>query len=366
MKDLLIKPVVTVEAVEDALADTVKQLPHVAKYAGEISKDIKRFYMVACGGGRHIDDGIQWWCKTIFGGGAKVQYETHDAADFLSLPMIDTAGPETLVLLTSKSGSTKEALAVGARLKAANNGCKVVCFTQSEKSKIVKYGMKSFYTGDTPQSFHAMLMLHHAFIAGFWAEREGWQDADKLLTSLTALPTALAKAALVSQSRSKTFAAAFDPAGTTYFIGAGPMEFVGKAFGNCLMEEMLRLKINVFNSNHFFHSFVEMLPLKLADRIIILRGVDNADWQTKEVHEFCVAKGFPAEVYDIRDYNTDGIDELGRAMLGPIIVEAALKPMATLLSKKTKDLDERKYMSKTPFWEGSEIVTEKPSFLKLN
>jgi len=365
MKDLLTKSILTEGLVNDALIPTINQLSEVAQYGDTISQDITNVYMVSCGGGLHIKTVIQWWCKSMFGSRAKIQYETYDAADFLSLPMIDTAGPETLVMLTSKSGSTKEALAVGARLKQAA-GCKVVCFTQSAQSSIVQYGVKSFYTGDTPQSFHAMLMLLHAFIGGIWKGREGWAHLDKLLTSLAALPAALAKAALASKLRGKQFADKYDPTGIIYFIASGPMQFVGKAFGNCLLEEMLGADINVFPANHFYHSLVEKMPLKGADRVILLAGQDSTRWQVEGVQAWFAGHKINVEVYDADDYEMDGIHQMIQPLLAPIIVEAALKPMAEPMSGKTKDLDTRKYMGKEKFWEGSHVVTEKPSVFKIN
>jgi fructoselysine 6-phosphate deglycase len=367
MKDLLIKPDLNVAAVQAALADTVAQLPDVAAYGAEVSKGIKRVYMVSCGGGLHIDNGIQWWCDVLFETMGNVRYKTYDAADFLSLPMADTAGPETLVMLTSKSGSTKEVLAVGARIQKANKGCKVVCFTKAEQAMIVKYGIKSIYTGDGPQSFHAMLMLHHAFIGGIWAAREKWAQLDELLASLKALPAVLAKAALASQARGKEFAANFDSTGTTYFIGAGPMQFVGKAFGNCLLEEMLELCINVFPANHFYHSLVEKMPLKDADRVILLLGLDSARWQVEQVQKWYADHELDVDVYDARDYDMNGIHELIRPMFAAIVDEAALKAMVGPMSHKIKeDLDKRKYMGKENFWEGSKVVTEMLAFLKVN
>jgi fructoselysine 6-phosphate deglycase len=364
MKDLLTKSDLTEAAVREALARTVEQLPEVASFGGAISSNVTHVYMVSCGGGLHIDNGIQWWCKDFFGMKARVRYETYDAADFLSLPMIDQVGPETLVMLTSKSGSTAETLAVGARLKG--RGCKVVCFTQSEQSKIVQYGVRSFYTGDTPQSFHSMLMLHHAFIGGIWEGREGWAHLDKLLSSLAALPTALARAALSSQARGKAFADNLDPSGINYFIGSGPMEFVGKAFGYCLLEEMLKLNVKVSPANHFFHSLVEKMPPEAADRVILLPGLDSARWQVEQVQKWYAGHEIDVEVYDARDYDMDGIHELIQPLLAPIISEAAFKPMAVPLSAKTKDLDAREYMGREKFWEGSEVVTEQGGFLVLN
>lgn len=361
MKDLLTKPTLTAAAMEEALTATVQQLHQVAQVGREMSDGITQVFMVSCGGGLHIKNGLQWWCDTF---GSKIQYRTFSAADFLSLPLIEKVGPETLVILSSKSGSTKETLAVGARLK--ETGCKVACFTQSEASKLVQYGQKSFFTGDTPQSFHSMLMLMHAFVGGIWAEREGWGALDGLLASLAKLPTVLAQAALQSQTRGLQFAENFDKTGITYFIGSGPMQFVGEAFGNCLLEEMLELDINTFPANHFYHSLVEKLPLKEADRIILFLGLDQSRWQVEQVQKFCAANGVKAEVYDARDYEMGAIDSSIRALLAPIIVEAALKPMAEPLSAKTKDLDSRKYMGKVDFWKGCDVVAEVPGFIQLN
>lgn len=358
MKDLLTQSTLTEALVAEALDPTVQKLADVARAGGEISYGITNVYMVSCGGGLHIKNGIQWWCKSLFGSKAKVQYETYDAADFLSLPLIGQAGPGTLVLLTSKSGSTAEALAVGAKLKQAA-GCKVVCFTQSENSKINQYSHQSFYTGDTSQSFHAMLMLLHAFVGGIWKEREGWGYLDELLRSLTALPTVLAKAALGNRDRGKAFADQYDPTGTIYFFASGPMQFVYKAFGNCLLEEMLEADVNGFPANHFFHSLVEKMPVKPAHRVIILLGLDSARWQTERVQKWFADHNIEVDIYDAREMDMGDIDHLIKPILAPIVVEAALKPMAEPMSLKTKDLDTRKYMGREKFWEGSTIVTEK-------
>jgi fructoselysine-6-P-deglycase FrlB-like protein len=349
MKDLLTKPGLTEDAIAAALAETINQLRAVAQFGRDISAGIKRVYLVSCGGGLHINNGLQWWCDQI---GSNLEYRSFAAADFLSIKPANALRADALVILSSKSGSTKEVLAAGEYLRQNGNGCKIVVFTQSPQAKLVPYGQKAFYTGDTPQSFHSMLMLKQAFLGGIWAQQEGWNNLEQLLASHANLPAALAGAALESQVRGRDFANSYDGNGTVYFIGSGPMQFVGKAFGNCLMEEMLNINVNVFPASHFYHSLVERFPLKAADRVILLLGNDSSRWQVEQVRKFCKERNFPVDVYDANDYKMDGIHPLIVRMFAPIVVEAALKPIAVPLSKVTKDLDKREHMGKVNFWEG--------------
>lgn len=350
MKDLLIKSDLTPAGMKAALAGTVAQLPDVAHYGRDIAKEIKRVFMVSCGGGLHMDNELQWWADTY---GGPIRFQTYSAADFLTVLRLNNAhgkkselDVEALVIISSKSGQTKETLAVGAMLR---KGCKVVAFTQSENSMLVPYADKSFYTGDTPQAFQAMFMLKNAFFGGIWAS----ELIDRFLVSLAALPGVMANAALLSQKRGREFAANFDTAGTVYFIASGPMEFTANAFGACLLQEMLKIDVNIKRADHFFHSFVERLPLKPADRIILLLGLDASRWQVEQVQQFCKDREFKIDVYDAGEYPMGEIDPSIRPMLAPIIVEAALKPMAEPLSKITKDLDLRNYMGNVNFWRDS-------------
>jgi fructoselysine 6-phosphate deglycase len=356
MKDLLTKPDLTVADMEAALEATVAQLPQVAQFGREISRDITHIDMVSCGGGQHMFDLLQWWCDVD--GKKGIAYRTFSSAKYLSLGRSDKVDKNTLVILSSKSGSTKETLAVGNALKG--KGAKVVVFTLSEQSKLAQYGKKSIYTGDTPQSFQAMLMLKYAFLGGIWAEREGWTELGQLLASLAALPAAMANAALARQESAKEIADDFDTTGTIHFIAMGPMEFTSKAFGWCLLEEMLEIDINAYGADHFNHSLVEKFPLKPADRVFLLVGPDTCAWQIEQVRKLltehakqtvflCDARKYQAEMEDI--------DPSVQAMLAPLVVEAALKPLVEPLAAKTKDPDTRKYMGNVDLWAGTRLET---------
>lgn len=351
MKDLLTKKDLTEVAMVDALATTIEQLPDVAQSGREMSRGMKNVYLISCGGGLHINEAIQWWCDVY---GSQIQYRTFSSADFLSVQPENAFGEDALIILSSKSGSTQETLAVAAALQ--DRPCKKVVFTQSAASALNRYAEKSFYTGDTSQSFHAMLMLIQAFVGGVWAERENWKYLDELVASLSNLPSTLASAALLARERADGLDVNFDKNGTVYFIASGPMEFTSKAFGLCLLEEMLEVNVNAYPANHFYHSLVEKMPLKPGDRVILLLGLDGSRWQVEQVQNFFYGKGFLVEVCDAREQPMGGIHQPIQPLLAPIIVEAALKPAVELLAAMTKDPDQRKYMGKEDFWKGCNMI----------
>lgn len=252
---------------------------------------------------------------------------------------------ETLVVLSSKSGTTPTTNLVGEWLTTKR--CKLVVVTESATTGLAQYGDFQVYTQPTTQGFHATLMLKKALLGGILAEREGVRAPARSAGGAGGRsPRSWPPAARAHQPWASGFVRRQDRAGTTYLIGSGMADFVGKAFGLCCMEEMIGAKVNAYAGDHVFHSFVELYPfLAAGDRVIFLRGLDNSTWQVDYDTAHCDRIGFPYELLDAREFMGTTPPSV-RGLQAPIILEAMLKPLALPMADLFgKDLDQRSAMS---------------------
>lgn len=342
MKDLLIQPAVSESGMVSALQPTIDTLWDIVEIGRKASKGVKRVVLVSCGGGKHMFlDNLLPWCRSV---GENLFYEVLSSDQLLSEQPRYLDRGETLVVLSSKSGTTPTTNLVGEWLTTKR--CKLVVVTESATTGLAQYGDFQVYTQPTTQGFHATLMVKKALLGGILAEREGYAHLRDLLAALAAEPALLAAAARAHQPWASGFVRRQDRAGTTYLIGSGMADFVGKAFGLCCMEEMIGAKVNAYAGDHVFHSFVELYPfLAAGDRVIFLRGLDNSTWQVDYDTAHCDRIGFPYELLDAREFMGTTPPSV-RGLQAPIILEAMLKPLALPMADLFgKDLDQRSAMS---------------------
>ena len=175
--DMLMNPSSNGAAFVESLRETVEQLGAVAAYGREIAPTIDHFYMVSCGAGHWIMQGMQWWADGI---AKNIEFRTFTSADFIALNLPKLDNKATLVILSSESGGTKETLSAAKLVEGM--ACKTVVFTKPVRSLLADHGHKKFFMGQTSQAYLATFMLMQAFFGGIWAEKEGWELLPKLLS----------------------------------------------------------------------------------------------------------------------------------------------------------------------------------------
>lgn len=289
--------------------------------------------------------GIQWFAERLprKGGSRRTEYRTYTAADFVTLPPENWDDEKTLVVLSSKSGSTRETLEAADLLP--DMACTVVVFTQSETSQLAAYGSKQFYMGKTTQAFHSTFMLMQAFFGGFWAEN-GWDKLPQLLSSLRARPRVLVSAARQDDMRARADAQDFADVEAIDFFASGAGKLVSGAFGQYVLEANFRHAITMVAADHFFHSILERVDERTTAAFHIVTE-DEARGQMERVKKFVEVYGPKVPVYDATDYAMEGVDDAIRPIVGPYVIEAALKRFAYHYSVITgRQFQRTRYMGK--------------------
>lgn len=336
--DLLYAPSSTgaIELIKQ-LAPTIKNLKEVANCGRMASLTINRVLFVSAGAGLAIGRSLK---RTTDEVGRNLTYVEFASATFMNLMHANpwmVEDENTLVLLSSKSGSTPETVAVAKFLK--DKACKTFVFTKSEDVQLATFGHTAFFTGETTQAFHAIYMLMVTFLGGILEARENSELLPALLSSLEALPTALFHAAEKGVSLGEAFAARFTEDNPIYFISSGSAGLVPHAFGLCVLQERFGLDIHVIDGADFFHSVVETVRRGTQAHYILIIPNDASRPEMLDVKNFFYARlkeeKVSLEVIDTTEFDISGIDpHIGR-LIGPILAEAFLKPWAPTLAKAT-------------------------------
>ena len=330
------------KAMIDSLTTATALLPEAMDYGRALASGIDRIYFVAAGSANRAMLGMQYWIER--------DSPTLEVRRFFPAELMAQnparLDARTLVVLASKSGTTKETVAAAVWLR--DKPCQTVAFTQRADKPLASLAQHCFIIGETPESFTGMFMAMQALIGGILAAKDNWPLADTLLTSLAALPAAIADAAAASDSRGQADAAALNGRPVIYHLAAGPCFTTAYVFGVCIVMEMLRLHSTALEAAEFFHGPFEVVDDKT--RLILILGEDPSRPLMERVARFCAKNAKHVFIYDSRDYAMPGVAPAIRPIVAPYVLQAALKRISANLSLlMNRPLGERKYMWKTEY-----------------
>ena len=330
------------EAMIAGLAQAVDLLPEAMALGRALAPEIDRVCLVAAGSANRAMLGLQYWIERESPG---LEVRRYFPAELMAQSP-DWFGPRTLVLLASKSGTTKETVAAAEWLRG--KPCRTIAFTQRADKPLASLAQRRFIIGETAESFTGLYMAMQAVIGGILAARDNWAPADKLLPSLAALPTAIADAAAASDARGAKDAAALADQKVLYQVASGPGFTTAYVWGVCIVMEMLRLHSTPLEAAEFFHG-----PFEVVDettRLVLILGEDPSRPLMERVVRFCEKYTPHLFIYDSRDYAMPGIDPAIRPLVAPYVLQSALKRVSANLSiLLNKPLGERRYMWKTEY-----------------
>lgn len=334
--------VVTRDEVVETLGQAVSLLPDAFAFGKEIAQEVDRIYFVAHGSGNRAMQAIGYWIEHY---SPSIEVRRYFPSEFIAMnpPRLDE---RTLVLLSSKSGTTPETNAAAEWLK--DKPCKVVAFTMREESPLSKAAPKTFIVGDNSESLISLFMLMMSLVGGVLEGRDRWPLGQKLLSSLAALPAVVGSVAETSDARGLALAQEYHKDDLIYHVASGPGFMSAYNFGVCILMEMLWLHSYPIEAAEFFHGPFEILDEKTP--FILIVGEDPSRPLMERVMRFCEKHGRRIMIFDSRDFDMPGVDPEIRPILAPHIVQTALKRFSEHLSDlRGQPLSTRRYMWKMEY-----------------
>jgi fructoselysine 6-phosphate deglycase len=191
-------------------------------------------------------------------------------------------------------------------------------------------------------------MILTAFVGGLLAGKDKWPLIVKLIPSLRALPQVMADTAEASDGRAKEDARLLKDDRILYHVAAGPVFSTAYVVGVCVLMEMQWMHSVALEAAEFFHG-----PFEIVDQntpLILMKGEDPSRPLMDRVERFCNKYTERVFIYDTRDYEMNGIDPEIRPIVGPYVLQAALRRIAVRLAVwHNHPLSTRRYMWKTEY-----------------
>ena len=328
-------------AVIAAHATTLAALDEAARLGRELAPKIDRIYFIGCGGPNRTMLAVQYWIEQYSKG---FEVRRFYPAEFLTQnqPRLDG---RTLCILGSKSGTTPETLEAAEFLR--DKPCITIGITETADKPLASLVGTAFLMG-AKAPVASMFMILSALAGGLMAAKDDWPLADKLMSSLRAMPKVMADTAEIGDARAKEDARLLKDDRILYHVASGPTFSTAYVFGVCVLMEMQWMHSTALEAAEFFHGPFEIVDQNLP--LVLLKNEDPSRPLMDRVERFCKKYTERTFIYDSQDYAMEGVAPEIRGMVGPYVLQAVLRRVSERLSVwHNHPLTTRRYMWKTEY-----------------
>lgn len=259
------------------------------------------------------------------------------------------AGPRTLAIVASHSGSTPETVAAVAT--ARELGVPYVIAVSGDPTKPLAQAadIDFVYHHDPATTSKARLYAHitHSILEAAGVESE--QEAADAVAVYNGLFETLRDAVLTHDDELKQVAEALTSTKLSILLGAGPDEDVARSFSMCLLQEMQWLDSQAFNAGEFFHGAFEVVT-EDSHAVLLLLGESPARAMEERAKTFLDEYSSKTVVLDSKMVAVPGLDAKYRDEVSPHILTALIDRTAELCEAATgHSMKIRRYMGKVEY-----------------
>lgn len=311
-------------------------------------RTIRNVYLVACGGSLSV----MYPGKYLLDRHAEeLPSDVYNADEFICRdPRL--LGPDSLVILCSQTGTTRET--ARAATFARDKGAVTIAMTMEANSPLAQAAdhvlrYDAPYTTGTPidpaDSNYAVLYM---LLAGLVRQRGGEDLVPALLKTLPALRESIEAAKAHFSPLFETFAERFRDRKVIYTAASGVNYGAAYSFAICVLMEMQWINSQAIHANEFFHGPFEVVDEDAA--FITLIGLDETRRIEERAREFLFRFGDQDKimVLDAAELDLSALAEPFRAYFVPLVFFDALWDFAYRLAARREHvmLEGRRYMKK--------------------
>jgi fructoselysine-6-phosphate deglycase len=231
-------------------------------------------------------------------------------------------GPQSIAVIPSLSGSTKESVAV---LEFCQNaGATVITLTGAPDSPLAQRADFNFSIAaadDTSsESFYLQSLILVLAIMRACGE---FPEYRQVVSELRRLPALLLECKRDAEARAAEVARLLAADDYHIFTGAGSVWPEAYYYGMCILEEMQWIRTRPVHAADFFHGTLELVAEDVS--VVLLKGEDAARPLTERVEAFAPRYTSKLTVLDSADYALPGISPQVRALISPVVLAAVLE-----------------------------------------
>lgn len=256
-------------------------------------------------------------------------------------------GPQSMVVIPSLSGATKESLAALEYCK--NAGATVITLTgrpDSPLARIADFNFSNEAADDTSsESFYLQSLI--AVLAIMRARGE-FGEYDAVLDELRRLPELLLDVKRSAEQRAAQVAGTIAADSYHIFTGAGLVWPQAYYYGMCILEEMQWIRTRPVHAADFFHGTLELLEEDVS--LFLLMGEDATRPLAERVAAFAPRYTRKLTVLDAADFGLPGISPLVRGMISQIVLATVLERVSAHLEViRDHPLTTRRYYKRVEY-----------------
>jgi fructoselysine-6-phosphate deglycase len=256
-------------------------------------------------------------------------------------------GPDSVVVVPSVSGTTKESVAAVDYVRA--RGAHVISLVGTEDSPLARNAHQTFVNPVADDTSSESFYLQSLLVALAVMDARGEiEDYDRTVAQLQQLPELLVGVKDGFEQRAADFALEIKDEQHHIMTAGGSAWFEAWYYGMCILEEMQWIWTRPVEASDFFHGTLELLESDTS--VIIFKGEDEGRALSERVERFAATVSEKVRVFDTADLPLPGIDADVRALVSPVLLAAVLERVSAHLEVlRDHALTTRRYYKKGDF-----------------
>ncbi|MER9331249.1 SIS domain-containing protein [Mesorhizobium sp. M0488] len=254
---------------------------------------------------------------------------------------------KSIVVLPSLSGTTKESVALLAKLKQI--GATVITLVGHADTPLGKGGDHVFVNFAEDDTSCESFYLQSLFIALSVLKHRGeLAEADRIFAELERLPDLLLAVKQGYEQKAVEFARKLAASDCHIITGAGNVWPQASYYGMCILEEMQWIRTRPVHASDFFHGTLELVEKGVS--VVLFKGEDSARPLADRVEKFVPGYTNEMTVLDTADFALPGISPDVRALVSPIVLATVLERISAHLEMiRNHPLTTRRYYKRVAY-----------------
>ncbi|PBB79212.1 sugar isomerase [Mesorhizobium sp. WSM3879] len=254
---------------------------------------------------------------------------------------------KSIVVLPSLSGTTKESVALLARIREI--GATVIALVGHEDTPLGAGGDHVFVNFAEDDTSCESFYLQSLFIALSVLKHRGeLAESERIFAELAQLPRLLLEVKRSYEKQAADFARKLAASDYHIITGAGNVWPQAWYYGMCILEEMQWIRTRPVHASDFFHGTLELVEKDVS--VVLFKGEDSARPLAERVENFAANYTDKTTVLDTAAFELPGISADVRALVSPVVLATALERVSAHLEViRNHPLTTRRYYKRVAY-----------------
>ncbi|EOG8150431.1 SIS domain-containing protein [Citrobacter werkmanii] len=226
---------------------------------------------------------------------------------------------DSVVVTLSKSGDTKESVAIAEWCKA--QGIRVVAITKNADSPLAQAATWHIPMRHKNGVEYEYMLLYWLFFRVL-SHHGDFADYERFASQLETLPEHLLQAKQIFDPQADQIASRYHRSDYMMWVGGAEMWGEVYLFSMCILEEMQWKRTRPVTSAEFFHGALELLEKDVP--LLLVKGEGKCRALDERVERFAAQITDNLVVIDPAHYPMPGIDDAFRWIMAPCLVSTLL------------------------------------------